>query len=394
MTEQNSNSFNILVVDDNPRNLQVISTLLSANGYKTAVVNSGTNALKYMEMREPDLILLDIMMPEMSGYEVCTIIKEDERYKEIPVIFLTAKSELSDIIMGFKLGAVDYITKPFRIEEVLVRVRTHLELRESRKQLLHKNMQLESLNKELTLSQEQIREDALRLKQLVNEKNQLFSIIAHDLRGPINSFISLTRLLADEAAGISPELIMELSADMHQSASSLHELLENLLSWSLMQRDEVRMNQEDIFLKPLIDSVLELLKEKFVTKNILINNTIPPNLAVKGDWNMVSTVARNLITNAVKFTPQGGEVSLSGIQDANGMVIITVQDTGIGMSAELIGRLFQFDKRTSRPGTDGEPSSGLGLMLCKEFIERNGGQLKIRSQENVGSVFEFTLPEA
>jgi two-component system, sensor histidine kinase and response regulator len=394
MTQTEPNSFTILVVDDNPRNLQVISTLLSANGYKTAVVNSGANALKYLELRNPDLILLDIMMPEMSGFEVCKIIKEIDRYKDIPVIFLSAKSELSDIIMGFKLGAVDYITKPFRIEEVLVRVRTHLDLRESRKQLLIKNSELELLNRELTLSQEQIREDALRLKQLVNEKDQLFSIIAHDLRGPIHSFISLTRLFADEAAEMAPELIIELSANMYQSASSLHELLENLLSWSLMQRDEVRIHQEVFFVKPLIDSVLELLREKFVSKNILITNSISPTLAVSADWNMISTVARNLITNAVKFTPHGGKVNLSGIQDGSGLVSILVQDSGIGMSDELIGRLFQFDKRTSRPGTDGEPSSGLGLMLCKEFIERNGGRLKIHSEVDVGSVFEFTLLEA
>ena len=394
MTQTEPNSFTILVVDDNPRNLQVISTLLSANGYKTAVVNSGANALKYLELRNPDLILLDIMMPEMSGFEVCKIIKEIDSYKDIPVIFLSAKSELSDIIMGFKLGAVDYITKPFRIEEVLVRVRTHLDLRESRKQLLIKNSELELLNRELTLSQEQIREDALRLKQLVNEKDQLFSIIAHDLRGPIHSFISLTRLFADEAAEMPPELIIELSANMYQSASSLHELLENLLSWSLMQRDEVRIHQEVFFMKPLIDSVLELLREKFVSKNILITNSISPTLAVSADWNMISTVARNLITNAVKFTPHGGKVNLSGIQDGRGLVSILVQDSGIGMSDELIGRLFQFDKRTSRPGTDGEPSSGLGLMLCKEFIERNGGRLKIHSEVDVGSVFEFTLLKA
>lgn len=380
----------ILVVDDNPRNLQVISTMLTANGYKVVVASSGSSALKSLEMREPDLVLLDIMMPDMNGFEVCGIIKTNEQWKDIPVVFLTAKTDLSDIIQGFKLGAVDYITKPFRIDEVLVRINTHIELRQAKLQLEQKNQQLRALNMELETSRITIEEDAAKLKQMNEEKDRLFSIIAHDLRGPIRSFVSLAELFLNDAATMEPQLIRELASGMHQSALSLHELLENLLTWSLMQQEKAVIRKETINMKLAFDRAISLNQERIAAKNIVIVNKLDAECSVKADENMVATIVRNLISNAVKFTPKGGSIMVS-FRPAGNFVQFSVQDTGIGMSSDMISRLFDYDKKVCRPGTEGEPSSGLGLMIIREFVHRNRGEITVESIVNQGSKFSFTL---
>jgi len=380
----------ILVVDDNPRNLQVISTMLTANGYKVIVASSGSSALKSLEMREPDLVLLDIMMPDMNGFEVCGIIKTNEQWKDIPVVFLTAKTDLSDIIQGFKLGAVDYITKPFRIDEVLVRINTHIELRQAKLQLEQKNQQLRALNMELETSRITIEEDAAKLKQMNEEKDRLFSIIAHDLRGPIRSFVSLAELFLNDAATMEPQLIRELASGMHQSALSLHELLENLLTWSLMQQEKAVIRKETINMKLAFDRAISLNQERIAAKNIVIVNKLDAECSVKADENMVATIVRNLISNAVKFTPKGGSIMVS-FRPAGNFVQFSVQDTGIGMSSDMISRLFDYDKKVCRPGTKGEPSSGLGLMIIREFVHRNRGEITVESIVNQGSKFSFTL---
>jgi two-component system, sensor histidine kinase and response regulator len=392
--EHSSQQSVILVVDDNPRNLQVISTMLTANGFKVVVASSGQSALKSLEIREPDLVLLDIMMPDMNGYEVCGLIKANQQWRDIPVVFLTAKAELSDIIQGFRLGAVDYITKPFRIEEVLARIKNHLDLRHAKIQLEQQNSLLQSLNQELESSRKTIQQDARKLKRMNEEKDRLFSIIAHDLRGPIRSFVSLAELFLDDETTMEPLIIRELATGMHQSALSLHELLENLLNWSLMQQEKAIVREEELDMKLLFQRAVNLNQERIAAKEIQVFNQLEPQCRTKADENMVSTIIRNLISNAVKFTPRGGKVFITSRQADNNMMQFVVQDSGIGMSPELMGKLFDYDKKVCRPGTEGEPSSGLGLMIIREFVHRNGGELGVESVVQEGSKFSFTLKRA
>jgi two-component system sensor histidine kinase/response regulator len=166
------NPGNILVVDDNDKNLQIISMALTKFGYKVAVANSGTNALKYLERKVPDLILLDIMMPEMDGYEFCRQIKSNADLLHIPIIFLTAKNEIEDLVNGFKLGAVDYLIKPFHNDELAVRVNTHIQLKKSKDLIKQKNLELEKLNHEIIQSQNRIVRDAQQLLELNYELMQ------------------------------------------------------------------------------------------------------------------------------------------------------------------------------------------------------------------------------
>lgn len=243
------------------------------------------------------------------------------------------------------------------------------------------------------LLQETIRQSEEKLRLLNAEKDKLFSIIAHDLRGPIGAFSKLTEMFVTEA-DMTPEEMKEIAKDMNNSAQSLQGLLDNLLNWSRMQRDDVVIQKQNVEIKQLVDRVFELLKEPINKKSLFVKNLISETLIVVADENMIHTVMRNLVSNALKFTPKGGNIVIQSKLSENGTATISVRDTGIGMPTELVENLYRFDKKTGRPGTDGESSSGLGLVLCKDFIEKNDGRLFVESEEGKGSIFSFNLPVA
>ncbi len=242
--------------------------------------------------------------------------------------------------------------------------------------------------------QQHLRQSEEKLRMLNAEKDKLFSVIAHDLRGPIGNFMSYTRLFTDDSVGMDKEDMVEASKAMHKSATSLFGLLENLLNWSRMQRDDISVNSKPMVLRDVVSANLDLQHENRSRKNIEALNHVDANLKVLADENMLDVILRNLISNAIKFTESGGKISIHAEAQKDGLVNVTVTDTGIGMDAETLENIFRIDKNKSRPGTAGEISSGLGLMLVKEFVEKQGGNLKAESREGEGSQFSFTLPLA
>ncbi|MBU1370762.1 MAG: hybrid sensor histidine kinase/response regulator [Bacteroidetes bacterium] len=384
----------ILVVDDNPLNLQLISSLLRTNAYKPVVANSGSNALKYLDQKIPDLILLDIMMPEMDGFQVCEQLKANPKFKDIPVVFLTAKTEVTDVVKGFRLGAVDFITKPFRSEEVLVRIKTHLSLKQARKELETKNETLQQLNIQIENSHQKLEQQAIQLQELDAQKNRFFSILAHDLRNPFSGFVGMTRLLRDNRHTMDESEQDEFVQILDQTAIKVNKLLENLLKWSQVQMGSLIYEKSDFYIHEIVEECIDLKMEAAAQKSIqLINNTGSRHM-VSADSQMTTTVLRNLISNALKFTKQGGIVKIDTVRLSNGLVQTAVRDNGIGMPEEMMKKLFQLSEKVSRPGTDGEESTGLGLLLCKALVEKQGGALWAASEEGEGSVFNFTLPDA
>lgn len=381
----------ILVVDDNPRNLQLISTLLAKSGYKVSAVNSGIKAIKFVREKKPDLILLDVMMPEMNGYETCNQIRLDPEAEEIPIIFLTAKSEIEDIITGFKQGAVDYITKPFKSEEVLIRLKTHLQLQASRAQLREKNAELEQLNKELIETRAIIKEDANRLKALNAEKDRFFSIIAHDLRGPLSGTMGLAEVLAKDARNIPIDEIVEFSTALYTSTSDMYKLLLNLLEWARLQMGLVSYKPSDVNSLALIEEGLAMYEGMAREKELNITRD-GESLTLYVDQNMIKSVIRNLISNAIKFTPHGGEILIRTYADGNEKGVIEVKDSGIGIPPDIQAKLFRLDENVSRNGTNGEESTGIGLLLSRDIAEKNKGKLSFESEEGKGSVFRIELP--
>lgn len=226
------------------------------------------------------------------------------------------------------------------------------------------------------------------------EKDKFFSIIAHDLRSPFNSFLGLTQVMAENLQDLTMEEIRKFSLTMRDSVSHLYRLLENLLQWSRMQQGMILFNPEIIPLCSIIIDSLDILAEPAQAKEIEITCAIPNNLEVFADVNVVQTIIRNLVSNAIKFTPRGGKVDIAANLLPDRFIEISVADTGIGMDREMLDKLFRLDGKVNREGTEGETSTGLGLILCKEFIEKQGGKLWVESEVGKGSVFYFTLPFA
>lgn len=382
----------ILIVDDNPRNLQLISSLLKDQGYKLYITNSGENVMTFLKNIIPDLILLDIMMPEMSGFEVCRILKQQELYRDIPVIFLTAKNDIEDVVEGFEVGAVDYITKPFSSKEVLARVSTHMKLKQAQNLLFNKNLELKRINEELSHSKSIIEKDAIKLAQLNTEKNIFFSIIAHDLRGPLSGLEGISRILVNKKGKAKPEEIDELAALLLDSSTQVFNLLEDLLEWAQIQMNMTTFSPDVFPLNGITNTAIYLLENSMVKKNISLKNNIPYSLRVKADPSMLKTIIRNLLSNAVKFTPKNGKIELNAKSLDNDKIQIEISDTGIGIDERLLEKLFKLDQKTARPGTEGETSSGIGLILCKDLIDKHNGQISVESKVGKGTTFYITLP--
>jgi len=225
------------------------------------------------------------------------------------------------------------------------------------------------------------------------QKNKFFSIIAHDLRGPFNGFLGLTELLADDIDSMDKKEIQFAATNMRSSARNLNNLLENLLEWSRMEQGLLPCNPQQNQLLPLVLECINTLKDGIKAKNITINNQIDEKIIVFADTNIIKTIIRNIISNAVKFTPTGGTIIIQGKEDETNTTI-AIKDSGIGMNKKIKENLFRLDLKTNRKGTNDEPSSGLGLILCKEFVDKHNGQIWVESEENKGSTFYFSFPKA
>jgi len=248
------------------------------------------------------------------------------------------------------------------------------------------------LENEKTVALELLRRSEDNLLRINAEKDKFFSIIAHDLRGPFNGFLGLTEIMAEELSSLTMEEIQEMSVDMRNSANNLFRLLENLLHWARMQQGLIPFNKELLTLLPIVAESVEMLKGTGNKKGIEIVIDVPDQLEILADSNMIQTVIRNLVSNAVKFTPKGGKINILAKTNSDKSIEVSVMDTGIGMSQVMVDNLFRLDVKTNRVGTEGEPSSGLGLLLCKEFVEKHGGKLLVKSEIGKGSAFCFVIP--
>ncbi len=242
--------------------------------------------------------------------------------------------------------------------------------------------------------EETLRMNEVELLRINTEKDKFFSIIAHDLRSPFNGFLGLTEIMVEGLPGMTRDEIHQMAVLMRKSATNLFSLLGNLLEWSRMQRGLTDFTPSSFLLMSKISESMMLVKDAADKKEILISYAVPKDLMVFADANMLGGILRNLVTNAVKFTRKGGFIIISARSVPGNSVEISVSDTGIGMSKELIDNLFHLDVNTGRKGTQGEYSTGLGLLICKDFIEKSGGKLDIESEEGKGSVFRFTIPES
>jgi signal transduction histidine kinase len=230
-----------------------------------------------------------------------------------------------------------------------------------------------------------------KLEQSIRDKDKLFSIIAHDLKSPFSGFLGIAEMLSTDIESLSKEELVELAKMLKESAENVYKLIENLLEWSRVQRGMIQFNPEMYNLRSIAEQVKTLQTVNLEKKEIEFLNKLPDDLEVFVDFNMIYTVLRNLISNAIKFTPRGGKVIVNAESSENN-VKVSVKDTGIGIPSAMIPELFKVGAKTSRPGTEGEASTGLGLILCKEYIEKHNGTIWVESEEGKGTTFFFTLP--
>ncbi len=350
----------ILIVDDEPQNQKVLASTLKKGDYRLILADNGQQALDLLKTKKPDLILLDIMMPGIDGFEVCEKIKQNVATKDIPVIFLTAHTETEKVVKGFQLGAVDYITKPFKSEELITRVKTHLKLKATEEELKESNA----------------------------AKDKFFSIIAHDLGNLFSGLFGLSRLLADHE--VPKDKIENFLKMIHDNSKNGLDLLQNLLEWSRMQTGRIKVQPCSLNLPFLVEHNINLLVNHATQKNIKMVSYVD-KLSVLGDEQMLNTVIRNLLSNAIKFTPKNGVIEVSSKVE-NKLVEISIKDTGVGIKPEDIDKLFRIDVNHSTIGTAEEKGTGLGLILCKEFVEANGGSIWVESELGKGSIFHIRLP--
>jgi len=353
----------ILIVDDVPKNIQLVAKFLTEEEYNLFFAQSGEAALKQIKSRTFDLILLDIMMPGMDGFDVCREIKNNKETQDVPIIFLTAKSDEDSIARGFSLGGVDYITKPFNPNELVARVRTHLQLRLREKELCNLNA----------------------------TKDTLLSIIGHDLKTLFFNIMGLGELLLNDYDAYDDILKKELITNIVDSSRASHQLLDNLLSWTRIQTGKITYDPEKCILETVVMSVFDFIASQAKSKDVNCSYVADEAVSVYADINMLQTIIRNLVSNAIKFTPHGGKVMVK-VKKHISEVIIEVVDTGIGISPERLRELFTTSELKSTPGTDNETGTGFGLILSKEFVELNKGKIEAESSVGQGTTFRLSLP--
>ncbi|MBF0375883.1 MAG: hybrid sensor histidine kinase/response regulator [Desulfamplus sp.] len=384
-SESNQSQNRILIVDDNPTNLKVLFEYLSGEkGYKIFIAKNGREALERTANAKPDIILLDIMMPEIDGYETCRRLKEQDATKDIPIIFLTAFADTDNKIKAFNRGAVDFIVKPFNQEEVLARIKTHLTISKQKKELEIKNNELSKANIDLEYAN-------IALAKANASKDKLFSIVAHDMRNKLFGLTGSIEMIESFFNDLTDDEKKERIRVMSNSAQQMYKLFENLFTWARVQTGSIEVITENINVRNCVSELIEFFRADAEAKGVTLISDVKEGCDVIYDKNMLNFIIRNLIHNAIKYCDSGNSITISCKED-NGYHRISVKDTGIGMKKEVCDSIFKVGVRTSKPGTRKEGGSGLGLMVAKDFAELNHGSLTVESEENIGTEVILSLP--
>lgn len=355
----------ILIVDDTPANLRILTSMLQSYGYRVRPAINGQVALTAVQNSLPDLILLDIMMPGMTGYEVCTRLKSDKTTRDIPVIFISALDDTLDKVKAFEVGAIDYIAKPFQLEEVLARIENHLTMYQQRREIA-------------------------RLNEF---KDLLLRTVSHDLKNPITNIIGYTELLLEQAEqATEPTQHQQSQAILNrifQTATHMHQLVTRLLDLSALEGGAdlqiTLVSLHEIITRQVLDFDLSVQQ-----KGLTLESNLPDTgTLIEADGHWLSEVFNNLLGNAIKYTPRGGTIRLA-VQPAEDSIQIIIADDGIGIPADALPHIFErFYRVEAHRDYSG---SGLGLSIVETIIERHGGRVEVDSAVNEGTTFTVTLP--
>ncbi|MDR3141395.1 MAG: hybrid sensor histidine kinase/response regulator [Tannerellaceae bacterium] len=361
-----ASEYTILIVDDVQTNVMLVQAILKKEGYSLLTAENGAKALQIAQKKHPNLILLDIMMPEMDGYEVLQRLKSNPDTNNIPVIIMSALNDMPSIVKGYQLGATEYITKPFQKDELLKRIYHCFEL----------------------YSIERIKEE---LEAAIESRDMLYGLISHDLRTPLGSMKmlnnSVLKLVDKDKVG---EEVYEMLLLMDKTSEEAFQLLDNLTKWSKFSRNKLQPHKQRTDINSLIESIITLYEPIAELKHVVVSAPgVQEALTGFVDVDMIKTVVRNLLSNAIKFSFEGGRVAISTHMEENNM-FFSIKDTGKGIKENDKEKLLNKDY-FSTFGTNNEHGSGLGLMICKAFVEMHGGRFGFESEEGKGSTFFFSI---
>lgn len=366
----NRSDYKILIVDDVVSNVLLLKILLTNEKFQVCTANNGNVCIEQAKKEHPDLILLDVMMPDISGFDTAVILKKDPETRDIPIIFLTALNNPSDLVHGFQVGANDFLTKPFNKEELVMRVMHQIQLVAAKRIIVRQNEEL---------------------RRTISNRDKMYSVIAHDLRSPMASIRMVLNLAINVvSADTVGEEIYGLLDKANRESEETHDLLDNLLKWTKSQTGRLNVVYQDVELDDIIPGVVDIFVMIAEMKKIKLQY-IPAEekLMVRADSDMIKTIIRNFISNAIKFTPEGKSIEVYYKREGD-FARICVQDHGVGIEEDRIDTIFHKGETTY--GTGGEEGSGLGLQLCQDFARKNGGDTQVDSVLGEGSCFSFTIP--
>lgn len=371
--EIDPSDYKILIVDDVISNTLLLKALLKNEHYQIVTATNGLQAIEMVASEAPDLILLDVMMPGISGFEVSQRLKSIPEYNDIPIIFLTALNSSEDIVRGFQLGANDFITKPFNKDELIIRINHQVALISAKRIILQKTEEL---------------------RNTILGRDKLYSVIAHDLRAPLGSIkMVLNMLLANIDTRNIGEDMFELLTMANQTTEDVFQLLDNLLKWTKSQIGRLNVASQHGNIIDVVEDGIDILESAAKLKEIEIRFTpTAENIGIYADSDMIKTVMRNLLNNALKFTNAGGTITVE-VSEQDDFAVVSVADTGCGIKEEDKSKLLHADTHFSTFGTNNEEGSGLGLLLCQDFVLKNGGKMWFESTEGIGSTFSFSIPK-
>lgn len=360
----------ILIVDDNRDNVELLEDYLSNTlGFSTVAAFSGEEALEKVNEKPPELILLDVMMPKISGFEVCEILKNNETTQHIPIIMVTAKSMLFDKITGFKKGVDDYITKPFNLEELGARVKTQLRIRELQKKYYQTKIESEV--------------DKLKLNFL--------SIITHELRTPLNAIIGFSELL------MTSEILNEDAAsyvgEIHSSGNKLLQMIDNMLFFMRIQARDIDFKMDTFTFNEVFKESLQHYKDFIKSKELTIEANFDPKLSLQGDFEIILRITNLILENAIKFSPEKGKIEIA-LQEKDSKVELSIMDNGNGVNEEDLNRLFKLFEQGDSSHTRKYGGTGIGLAIAHKLISIIKGKISISNRKEGGTICQIQFPRS
>ena len=366
----NRSDYRILVVDDVMSNVLLLKILLTNEKFQVLTANNGTSCLQVCREQHPDLVLLDVMMPDISGFDTAVELKKNPETADIPIIFLTALNSPSDLVHGFQVGANDFLSKPFNKEELIMRVMHQISLVAAKRIIVQQNIEL---------------------KRTISNRDKMYSVIAHDLRSPMASIRMVLNLVVQtvspEARG--PEMYY-LIDKANRETEETHDLLDNLLKWTKSQTGRLKVAFQEFEISDVITGVADIFSLIAETKKIKLTTEYHEDgLKVRADKDMLNTVLRNFLSNAVKFSNENSSIEIV-VSRKDNFVKVGIRDHGVGIAPDRIDSIFHKGETTY--GTNNEEGSGLGLQLCKDFAVKNGGDVMVESVVGEGSTFSVLVP--